>query len=74
MQLRQLEKYMRILACAACRGQRLNPQARAVTVTTTHPQVRATVAELSLPEVCDLSITDADGVLQRAGTGRDAAR
>jgi excinuclease ABC subunit A len=28
----QLEKYMRVVRCAACKGERLNPQARAVTV------------------------------------------
>ncbi len=28
----QLEKYMRVVLCPACRGQRLNPQARAVRV------------------------------------------
>jgi excinuclease ABC subunit A len=28
----QLEKYMRVVPCPACRGQRLNPQARAVRV------------------------------------------
>ncbi len=28
----QLEKYMRVVRCPACRGQRLNPQARAVRV------------------------------------------
>src|SRR5207249_3783689 len=28
----QLEKYMRVLRCPTCKGQRLNPQARAVRV------------------------------------------
>ena len=28
----QLEKYMRVVECPACHGQRLNPQARAVRV------------------------------------------
>ena len=33
-QLRQLEQYMSIIRCPDCNGQRLNPQACAVTVTT----------------------------------------
>ncbi len=36
MQLRQLEKYMHVMPCAECNGQRLNPQARAVKITTAH--------------------------------------
>ena len=36
MQLRQLEKYMSVQGCATCGGQRLNPQARAVTLATRH--------------------------------------
>ena len=28
----QLEKYMRVVRCPTCQGQRLNPQARAVRV------------------------------------------
>ena len=39
MQLRQLEKYMHVMPCEDCHGARLNPQARAVTVTTRHSQV-----------------------------------
>ena len=64
-QRRQLEKYMRILGCSQCHGQRLNPQACAVTLTTRSPQFAATkgrglTAELSLPEVCSLPITEAE--------------
>ncbi len=51
MQRRQLEKYMRVIGCAACEGARLNPQARSVTVTTTHPAF-ADKPNRSLPEVC----------------------
>jgi len=58
MYLRQMEKYMSTSPCGACRGRRLNPQARAVKVTTAHPRFRDR-ARLSLPEVCDLSIHDA---------------
>ncbi len=58
MQVRQLEKYMQVMHCAECDGQRLNPQARAVTVTTRHPQF-ARHAACSLPEVCALPVSDA---------------
>ncbi len=36
MQRRQLEKYMSVVRCGACGGERLNPQARAVTLATSH--------------------------------------
>src|SRR5262249_61507919 len=42
-----MEKYMRVGRCAACQGQRLNPQARAVRV-----------GGKTLPEVCGLPIGD----------------
>jgi excinuclease ABC subunit A len=58
MYLRQMEKYMSTSPCGDCRGRRLNPQAQAVKVTTTHPKFRDG-RRLSLPEVCDLSILDA---------------
>jgi len=58
MYLRQMEKYMSTSPCSACRGRRLNPQARAVKVTTTHPKFRDG-SRLSLAEVCNLSIRDA---------------
>jgi len=38
MQRRQLEKYMRVLGCTSCHGARLNAQARAVRISTTHPK------------------------------------
>src|SRR5262249_29049090 len=38
--LKQLEKYMRMVRCPACHGQRLLPQARAVRVTTASIQTR----------------------------------
>ncbi len=38
LQRRQLEKYMRILGCERCGGQRLNAQAAAVTLTTASPE------------------------------------
>ena len=58
MQLRQLEKYMHVMQCTVCAGHRLNPQARAVTVTTGHPRF-ADRPVRSLPEVCSLPVSDA---------------
>jgi excinuclease ABC subunit A len=43
----QLEKYMRVLRCPTCQGQRLNPQARAVRV-----------GGQTLVEICSLPIGD----------------
>jgi excinuclease ABC subunit A len=43
----QLEKYMRVVRCPSCQGQRLNPQARAVRV-----------ADKTLVEVCATPIGD----------------
>ncbi len=59
-QRRQLEKYMRVLDCGHCGGARLNPQARAVTLTTRNPKFHDR-PERSLPEVCALAISDAGG-------------
>ncbi len=53
--LRQLEKYMRTVPCSECHGERLVSQARAVRVTSTHPEF-AELPSLSLPEVCRLSV------------------
>ena len=57
-QRRQLEKYMRTLPCQACQGERLNPQARSVRLTTAHSRFVKS-GTLSLPEVCRLAIRDA---------------
>ena len=51
MQLRQLEKYMHVMPCGECAGQRLNPQARSVTITATHAKFSER-PHRSLPEVC----------------------
>ncbi|MGD0383715.1 MAG: excinuclease ABC subunit A, partial [Thermoguttaceae bacterium] len=59
LQRRQLEKYMRILGCSACNGQRLNPQARCVSLATRAPMFRAN-PEQTLPEVCALPVTEAE--------------
>src|SRR6056297_234535 len=54
MQLRQLEKFMSTMDCPDCKGNRLNPQARAVRLTTDDPAFEQ--ASLSICEVSDLSI------------------
>ena len=58
VQLRQLEKYMSTVLCPTCHGERLSPQARAVTVQSLDPQFADSPAR-SLPEACHLSIRDA---------------
>jgi excinuclease ABC subunit A len=58
IQIRQLERYMSIVHCPDCDGQRLNPQARAVTVTTASAKF-ADRPERSLPEVCALAVSEA---------------
>ncbi len=57
-QRRQLEKYMRVLGCERCRGQRLNAQACAVTLTSLAPSLSER-PEQSLPGVCGLAVSDA---------------
>src|SRR5581483_7171998 len=49
MQCRQLEKYMRVIPCGKCGGERLNDQARAVMITSRHPKFRGQPSR-SLPE------------------------
>ncbi|HYO25277.1 MAG TPA: excinuclease ABC subunit UvrA, partial [Lacipirellulaceae bacterium] len=56
--INKLEAYMNIIGCPDCHGRRLNPQACAVRVTTTHPQF-AEKPSRTLPEVCELPIADA---------------
>ena len=75
MQRRQLEKYMCILGCGRCHGARLNPQARAVTVTSRAAEVRRR-PERSLPEVCALAVSEAEeffGELELDATGQKIA-
>ena len=57
-QRRQLEKYMRVIDCGHCNGARLNPQARAVTLTTRSDKF-GDRPERSLPDVCALAVSDA---------------
>jgi excinuclease ABC subunit A len=71
-QLRQLEQFMRVLRCPDCHGSRLNPQACAVQVESTHDRFTAR-GGMSLPEVCQLSIAEASDFfsqlkLDRVGT------
>ena len=58
MQLRQLERYMSTIECPDCHGQRLNAQARSVTVRSTHPSFSDDPMR-SLPDVCCLSVAEA---------------
>jgi excinuclease ABC subunit A len=53
----QLEKYMRVMRCPACNGQRLNPQARAVRVSGT-----------TLVEACAMPVGDLAEWLKAGGT------
>jgi excinuclease ABC subunit A len=59
MQRRMLEKYMSVVGCGACGGQRLNPQARAVTLVSRSPQFLDS-PERTLPGVCALAVSDAE--------------
>ncbi len=52
----QLEKYMRVMRCPACGGQRLNPQARSVRV-----------GGKTLVEVCEMPVGDLGGWLAPGG-------
>jgi excinuclease ABC subunit A len=58
MQRRMLEKYMSVIGCAACGGERLNPQARSVALTTASAAFQDR-PERTLPEVCSLAVSDA---------------
>ena len=55
IQLAQLEKYMRRLHCTTCQGERLKPQARAVTVSTAHPRF-ADQPLRTLPAICQMPV------------------
>jgi excinuclease ABC subunit A len=58
MQRRQLEKYMSVVRCPECRGERLNPQARNMLLTSTDAKFAERPAR-SLPQVCSMAIRDA---------------
>jgi excinuclease ABC subunit A len=57
-QIRQLEQYMSVIRCPDCLGQRLNPQACAVTVTTANPKFAETPLA-TLPVACSLPVSEA---------------
>ena len=57
-QIRQLEKYMNVIVCPDCQGRRLNPQASAATVITANDAFGEHRSR-SLPEVCQLPVTEA---------------
>lgn len=74
MRRRQLEKYMEVASCPTCQGERLNRQARNVRLKSTSREFAARLKssqakefkaqatggiELSLPQVCALSIEEA---------------
>ena len=61
MRRRQLEKYMEVVPCNSCNGERLNRQARNVRLQTTSKRyaARGLPSEMSLPQVCALSIEEA---------------
>ena len=54
----KLEKFMNVIRCPDCEGQRLNPQARSVTLTSAHPEF-ADAPTRTLPEACELPAGDA---------------
>jgi len=54
MRRRQLEKYMDIVGCSSCQGDRLNPQARNVLISS--KGTGKSITALSLPQVCELSV------------------
>jgi excinuclease ABC subunit A len=58
MHRRKLEKYMSVMRCESCHGLRLNDQARHVRMTTRHERFQEQ-PERTLPEICQLSISEA---------------
>ncbi len=58
---RAMEKHLEVVSCPTCEGQRLNKQARNVRIATTSRRFvkRKLPMELSLPQVCALSIEEA---------------
>ena len=56
--IRQLESFMALIKCPSCQGARLNSQSRSFRCHTTHTDFKDR-PELTLPEVCNLSIADA---------------
>lgn len=59
MRRRQLEKYMEVVNCSACEGERLNPQARHVLIHSLSSEQGSIEPTRSLPQVCSLSVDNA---------------
>ncbi len=61
MRRRQIEKHLEIVSCPSCKGERLNRQARHVRIRTNSRRFgkNGPGNELSLPQVCALTIADA---------------
>ena len=55
----KLEKFMNVIGCPDCNGQRLNPQARSVVLTTTH-KAFGEKPGCTLPEVSAMPIEEAE--------------
>ncbi len=58
MQQKQLEKYMSMVGCPTCHGERLVPQARAVRITTSAGEFEKNPVR-TLPQICNLAVSDA---------------
>lgn len=56
--INKLEKFMNVIGCPDCFGQRLNPQARSVRLTTENPRF-AKNPSLTLPQICELPVGEA---------------
>lgn len=59
MRRRQLEKYMEIIPCNSCRGERLNQQARNIRIESRSAKKLKREPLRSLPEVCAMSVDEA---------------
>lgn len=61
MRRRQIEKYLEVVPCRSCDGERLNRQARHVRIKTASRRFgkKGVAKELSLPQVCALTIGEA---------------
>jgi len=55
----KLENFMNVIRCPDCGGQRLNPQARSVQLTSAHADF-SEIAGRTLPQVCELPIEEAE--------------
>ena len=56
----KLEKFMNVICCPDCNGQRLNAQARSVRLTTTNKEFAGEDAKRSLPQVSAMPIEEAE--------------